>query len=104
MHTDLSIRRRVLILHYRRYLEADRTWKNAREDLKAWFPVARHPEPVAIGNPGSPIRKLYDRRDRALMQLQAARFKLETAKQRLRQRHREERPPCILLMPDIPHK
>jgi len=34
MHAELTTRRRVLLLTYRRYLEADRAWEMALEEVK----------------------------------------------------------------------
>lgn len=48
MHADLLPRRRVLMLTYRRYLEADRAWSMALEELKGWFPLTNRPGPSAI--------------------------------------------------------
>lgn len=83
MDADLATRRRVLLVTYRRYLDADRAWNIALREMKTWFPKARQPCPLTIGNPGSPIRRLYEQRERAMRQLEAARLKLEVARQRL---------------------
>ena len=83
MHKDLEIRRAVLVTTYRRYLEADRAWTVALRETRAWFPAQSRPNRAAIGNPDSPVRRLYERRQRALEQLEIARLKLEVAKRRL---------------------
>lgn len=86
MHADLEVRRRVLAITYRRYLTADRAWSEALREVRAWFPRGSGPNRAPIGDPGSPVRRLYERRERALLQLQAARQQLESAKRRLRGR------------------
>lgn len=83
MRADLELRRRALAAILQRYLDADRALNAASRDMKAWIPPERQPYLTAIGEPGSPIRRLYERRERAVLQLQAARLKLETAKRRL---------------------
>lgn len=98
MHADLLTRRRVLMLTYRRYQEADRAWTMALEELKGWFPLTSRPGAWAIGNPGSSIRRLHDQRDLALHQLQVAHCKLETARHRLVEQHQKRRVRQILLV------
>lgn len=83
MHADLLTRRRVLMLTYRRYVDADRAWNIALDDVKRWFPLNSRPARWVIGDPGSPIRRLYERREQALLQLEAARRKLDAARRRL---------------------
>ncbi|MEQ8293422.1 MAG: hypothetical protein RIA08_14550 [Roseovarius sp.] len=83
MHSDLQTRRRVLLVTYRRYLEAERALTLARQEMKAWFPAAARPGETAIGQPGSRIRRVYDRRERAILQLAAAKEKLRIARVRL---------------------
>ncbi len=83
MHTDLETRRRVLIVMYERYLEADRGWNLALHEMKTWFPPENQPNSSRIGNPGSQIRRLYEQRKRAMLQLEAAQLKLDVARQRL---------------------
>jgi len=98
MHSDLATRRRALLITYQRYLEADRAWEVAISDMQNWFPKRKKPSPLTIGNPGSPIRRLYERRELALMQLEAARQKFETAKQRLATRHQEAQVSRVVLL------
>jgi hypothetical protein len=83
MHPDLRVRRRLLVLSYRRYLDADRAWALAEREARAWLP-AKTPPPVAlVGNPGSRVRRLYETRERALARLLLAREKLEQGRLRL---------------------
>lgn len=83
MHADLAAKRRLLVLAYQRYIEADRSWSVAIEEMRAWFPKESPTRLSSIGNPGSRIRALYERRAKAISQLEAARIKLEVGRQRL---------------------
>lgn len=98
MHADLTTRRRVLLLTYQRYTAAERAWTMAQQEMKAWFPTTSHHSSSRIGNPGSAIRRLYDQRERAVLQLEVARLKLEVAKQRLEKRHRDTLSPVVFLL------
>jgi len=98
MDIELVTRRRALLMTYRRYLEADREWDIALRDLHRWFPETSRTGTFAIGNEGSPVRRLYARRQRALVQLEAMRRKLEVAKQRMAIRQAERRPTQILFI------
>ena len=72
MHGDFAATRRLLVVTYRRYLEADRALVRALSEMRAYFPPDRMPWRHTIGAPGSPIRRLHADRDRALLRLQAA--------------------------------
>ena len=98
MHTYLVTRRRVLLLTYQRYLKADRAWDTALRDVKTWLPSSSQPSHLIIGNPGSKIRKIYEQRERALMQLEAAHLKLETARQRLTARRAKTQTSWVMLL------
>ena len=98
MHADLVTTRRVLMVTWQRYLDADQAWNMALRDMNLWFPAASRPVPSRIGDPGSPIRRLYERRERALLQLEAMRLKLDAAKRRSAARKREMRGPHVLLI------
>lgn len=89
MNAEIATRRRVLLLTYQRYLAADRAWTIALREMNTWYPVANKLGLSTIGNPGSPIRRVHDQRDRALRQLEAARLKLEVAKQRMADRRQK---------------
>jgi hypothetical protein len=94
MRNDLDKRRRVLAVTYQRYLEADLSWDRARGAARLWFPEADRPYRWTIGEPSSPVRLLYERRQRALEQFFAARRKLIQA----RNRKPEETGKVFLLM------
>ena len=83
MQVELEVRRRALLLAYRRYFEADRAFVVAAREARAWFPIGEAPPRWTIGQPGSRLRALHDRRERALQRLQVARQKLEHARLRL---------------------
>ena len=89
MHSDLATRRRVLFLIYQRYIAAERAWTDAQREIKAWYPTNTETRVAIIGNPGSAIRRLYEQRERAILQLEVARGKLEVARQRLETRRQE---------------
>ena len=98
MESDLKPRRRALQMVYQRYLQADAEWMEACETLNAWFPEHRAAKTVAIGNPGSRIRHIHDKRDRAVLQLNIALSKLNIAKRRLARR-RKLKTGRVLLLP-----
>ena len=98
MHPDLVTRRRSLTVTYERYLAADRAWSMAVRDVKLWFPPASQPHHSPIGNPGSPVRRLYEKRERALLQLGTAHLKLAVARQRLAARQKEMGDPSVRLV------
>lgn len=94
MTPELEPRRRALRIIYRRYLVADRAWTLAQQDAQSWFPVRERPAVSPIGDPGSRIRRLHDRRERAVEQLAVALLKLREA-----QGHRARRRSILLLPP-----
>ena len=103
MHSDLALRRRVLLVTYQRYLDADRAWSAALSEVKTWFPSSSQPGPSAIGNPGSMVRRLYEQREHALAQLEAARQRLETAKQRLAAKRQKTHVSRVVLLTYASH-
>lgn len=88
MQSDLELRRRVLVKLYRRYTVADRAWQVASEAAVAWLRDAPPGKLALIGDPGSPVRRLYERREDARQRLYAAREKLEAARLRHEARRR----------------
>ncbi len=88
MLVELQIRRRAVAMAYRRYLEADYAWNSSTQSAMSWFHAARQAHVAIIGNPGSKVRRLYRQRERAMLQLETARLKLNAAKTRLLKRHR----------------
>ncbi len=85
MRQELLARRRALIVIYNRYVEADASWRRARHLARACFPEASKPYRWTIGNPRSPVRHLFEQRQKALEQLSAARTKFFAAKKRAAQ-------------------
>lgn len=98
MHADLANRRRVLQVIYLRYQDADRALKMAIEEMKTWFPNDGQPRSSTIGNPGSRIRRLYEQRERAVLQLGVAHLKLNVARQRLAIRRQKAQAKPILFV------
>lgn len=82
MRKELEVRRRALLRAYKRYLEVERIWADAVKDARSWYPAQSRPRTSFVGNPGSPIRRLHEQRQKALHQLQVSRLKLAIAKQR----------------------
>ena len=80
----LEKHRRILILALRRYQEAAREWSLAAQAARDWFPLSARRAALAIGSPGSRIRRLHEQRERALLRLAAARQLLDEARTRPR--------------------
>ena len=97
MQSELATRRRVLRVTYQRYVDADRAWTAALQEMATWFPIGARPYRASIGNPGSRLRRLYEARARALVQLEAAYEKFETARRRMGARRRGGRSQTIFL-------
>jgi hypothetical protein len=89
MLVDLQTRRRAIALAYRRYVVADDAWNRSTRRALSWFPDERQAHVAIIGNPGSNVRRLYQQREKAMLQLETARLKLEVAKSRLMKRRRQ---------------
>ncbi|WP_108258156.1 hypothetical protein [Mangrovicoccus ximenensis] len=83
MQPELATRRRVLVVTYERYIEADREWTEALGEVQRWFPAGERPNAEAMGEPGSRMRQIYESRMHALLQFEAAREKFHTARRRL---------------------
>lgn len=90
MQRDLSVQRWVLIVSYRRYLDADRAWTQVQREARSWFPARKPSKVTILGDPGSRVRRIYEAREEALARLLLVRAKLERARKRLdRQQQRE---------------
>lgn len=98
MHSDIALRRRVLQRAYLRYQAADQAWIMAVRDVRAWFPAESKPGRWVIGDPGSSVRRLYEKRERARMQLEVAYLKLKVARQRMIGRRSSEQPRATLFI------
>ena len=86
MHTNLEVRRRALVRAYNQYLLAERNWVNAMEDVRSLCSREFRSQTTLVGNPGSPIRRLHEQRQKALQRLKVSRLKLAIAKRRLLRR------------------
>jgi hypothetical protein len=94
MTSDLDFHRRVLVVLYRKYLDADRAWRLAQGEALSWFPLEARPAGSLMGNPGSHLRRLYERRDRALSQFMVVYGEIDQARRRaVRQVHILALPP-----------
>lgn len=82
MMPGVEPRRRALLIMYHRYLIADRAWRLAQQEAQSWFPARERPAVTPIGSPGSRIRRLHDRRERAVDQLTVALLKFREAQRR----------------------
>lgn len=80
MGPDRQIYRRVLRHYYRRYLRAERALRLAQIEAASWLPSGRHRMVLLIGNPGSRMRALYERRNRAMDQLSLIQHELQELK------------------------
>ncbi len=99
MHPDLYKRRSFLVLARARYEEADADWRRALREAAQLVPVARRRNCWSIGNPGSQVRKLYDRRDRSIQMLAVARIKLGIARERLNTGTQPRRQSTLYFLP-----
>lgn len=88
MHANLTVRRRVYITSYARYLKADRAWLEALSAAAELVPDVVGHGYWRIGAPQSRLRRLYMERDRALQRMMLAHEKLEASKNRLLRRSR----------------
>jgi hypothetical protein len=95
MQQELTAYHRLLVVSYRRYLDADLTLTLARDEMRTFFPAGSMPPRGAIGAPGSRMRRLHEDRDRALLRLQSSYEKLRAARARVAQRN-ADRPEAIL--------
>lgn len=96
MHRELTAHYRLLAAVYRRYVDADFRLAKARNELRVLFPVDQVPYRGTIGAPRSPIRRLHEERDRALLRFQSAYVKFKTAKARVHKREASRRITLLL--------
>lgn len=89
MHRQLEAHRRFLILAHQRYFAADRALETARSTARSWFPEALARSTTLIGDPGSRVRHLYERRDRARARLALVHQALEESQDRIRRHNRQ---------------
>ncbi|SDJ26483.1 hypothetical protein [Lutimaribacter saemankumensis] len=86
MHNQLNAHRRMLFQAYRRFLAADRAWQTAQSAALTWLPAGVTEKTALIGNPGSRMRQLYQKRNRALARLELTRAEFKKAQLRLSRR------------------
>ena len=85
-----------------RYSRAEADWHKRLIHAAETFPDVVGHGFWHVGNPGSGIRKLYERREQALRRLDVAWLKLQLAKKRLRDRHEGTRTNAIALFITFP--
>ncbi|KUJ73188.1 hypothetical protein AVO45_15720 [Ruegeria marisrubri] len=98
MHPDLRTRRSVVFRARLAYDEADAAYRAEVRRAAELVPEAHRRYYWSIGNPGSPVRRLYERRDRALQRLNVALVKLEAARERMAARNARLPATRILLL------
>ena len=86
MAPNTEANRRALVVFYRQFLAADRAWRVAQIEAMSWFPKGKPSSVMQIGDPGSRIRRLYDRRDQALNKLNVAQIRVKESRVRKVQR------------------
>ena len=85
MHGYVGIHRRTVLQAYHRFLAADRSLQEARSAALVWNTERPPQKTMLMGNTGSRVRRLYERRDRALERLTLLRQALNEEKKRKRQ-------------------
>ncbi|UWQ86031.1 hypothetical protein [Leisingera caerulea] len=98
MHPDLQLRRSVLVRASLRFEKAEADWRAAVIKASELVPQAHRYSYWSIGHPGSRIRELYNRRDKALNLLTVALLKFESARHRVRERQAGRGPRAVLLL------
>ncbi len=93
MHAYTEIHRRMVLNAYHRFLAADRSLQKAQSAALSWIPEPAAQKTMIMGDPGSRVRQLHDRRDRALARLTLFRQALSED-----QRGRRIRKPRVLLI------
>lgn len=89
MHGYVGIHRRTVLQAYHRFLAADRSLQEARSAALVWTSERPPQKAMLMGNTGSRVRRLYERRDRALERLTLLRKALIQEKKRKRQMFRQ---------------
>jgi hypothetical protein len=83
MNRELDAHFRLLAAAYSRYLAAERRLARADTEIRTFFPANRAPRRGTIGAPRSPVRRLHDERDRALLRLHSSYEKFRMARARV---------------------
>jgi hypothetical protein len=86
MHAYEETHRRVVLLAYHRFLAADRSLREAQSSALDWVPGTISSKTMLMGDAGSPVRKLYERRNRALTRLTMVRRMLDEERRDARRR------------------
>jgi hypothetical protein len=99
MHEEIRTHLRMVRRIERRYWIADRDWRRAAEAACAMFPPSTRPAAMPIGDPGSPVRRRWEARERELLALMAAQARLRAAEAR---RAAAARRMVVLALPPAP--
>lgn len=86
MQRELAAHYRLLASAYHRYVDADLQLQAALNEMQSYFPAGTAPYWGTLGARRSPIRRLHEERDEALLRLQSAYVKFKTARTRAHQR------------------
>ena len=88
MHQYAEFDRRMVLQAYHRYLSADRSLQLAQAEALSYFPELGSRKTMLMGDPGSRLRQLVQRRDRALARLVFLRAALKANQRNIRIRQR----------------
>jgi hypothetical protein len=86
MHAYVGFHRRMVLLAYHRFLAADRSLQKAQSAALSLISRPVSQKMMLLGDPGSRMRKLHERRDRALVRLKMLRQVLHEDQKSKRQR------------------
>ncbi len=89
MHGYVGIHRRTVLQAYHRFLAADRSLQKAQSAALVWIAEPSSQKAMLMGDTGSQVRRLHERRDRALERLTLLRQALDQEKKRKRQESRQ---------------
>ena len=84
MHGYVGIHRRTVLQAYHRFLAADRSLQEARSAALVWNSGPSSQKTMLMGDTGSRLRRLHERRDRALERLALLRQTLDQEKRKKR--------------------
>ena len=89
MHGYVGIHRRTVLQAYHRFLAADRSLQKAQSAALVWISEPSSQKAMLMGDTGSRVRRLHERRDRALARLRLLWQTLDQEKKRKRKRSQQ---------------
>lgn len=89
MHGYVGIHRRTVLQAYHRFLAADRSLQKAQSAALVWISEPSSQKAMLMGDTGSRVRRLHERRDRALARLRLLWQAIDQEKKRKRQMFRQ---------------